>query len=62
LSEFRLGWKYSRYDLFRFRLYSSNYIHRRGMHTYQHTSFALLHRYGIFYGWHKTTLASIFKL
>jgi hypothetical protein len=40
--------------LFRFRYYSSHCIHRGRVRTYQHTAFAALDRYDIFYGTHKT--------
>jgi hypothetical protein len=46
----RLGWKYSREDLFRFRFYSSHWIYRRRMRTYHHTVFIVLDRYDILYG------------
>jgi hypothetical protein len=50
----RLGWKYSRQDLFRFWFYSSHCIYRRCMSTYQHTAFTVLDRYNILYAGHKS--------
>jgi hypothetical protein len=40
--------------MFRFRLYSSHYIYRRRMRTYQHIAFTVLDRYDILYGGHKS--------
>jgi hypothetical protein len=50
----RLGWKYSRKDLFRFRFYCSYCIYRRRMRTYLHTAIAVVDRYDIFSGGHKS--------
>jgi hypothetical protein len=50
----RLGWKYSRWNLFRFRFYSSHYIYPRRLRTYQHTAFTVLDRYDILYDGHKS--------
>jgi len=52
-----LGWKYSRYDLFRFRFYSSHSMYRRRIRTYQHTAFTVLDRYDILYGGHESDAA-----
>jgi hypothetical protein len=49
-----LGWKYSRFDLFLFQFYSLHCIHRSRMRTYHNTAFAVLDRYDIFYGGHKS--------
>jgi len=54
----RLGWKYSRKDMFRFRFYSSNCIHRRRARTYQHTAFAVLYMV-YFRAYTKATPASV---
>jgi hypothetical protein len=45
-----LRWKYSRYDLFRFRFYPSHCMRRKSMRNYQHTAFAIIDSYDIFYG------------
>jgi hypothetical protein len=37
-----------------FSIYSSHCIHRRRMRTYQHTASAVLDRYDILYGGHKS--------
>jgi hypothetical protein len=50
----RLGSKYSRQDLFRFRFYSSHCIYRRRMCSYQHTAFTVFYRYDTLYTGHKS--------
>jgi hypothetical protein len=40
--------------LFGYRYYSSHCIHSRRMRTYQHTTFAVIDRYDIFYGGYKS--------
>jgi hypothetical protein len=54
LGEVRLGWKYIRCDLLRFRFYSSHFIYRRCMRTHRHTAFTVLDRYDILYDGHKS--------
>jgi hypothetical protein len=54
LGEVRLGWKSSRYDVFRFRFYTSDCIYRRRMRTYQQTAWTDLDTYDVLYGGHKT--------
>jgi hypothetical protein len=54
LCEVRLGWNYSRYDLFRLRFYFSHCIHRRRMRTSQNTAFAVHDRCDTLYGGYKS--------
>jgi hypothetical protein len=50
------------YGFFRFLIHFSHCIHRRRMRTYQHTAYAVLHRYEIFCGLRKGDAAVDFEI